>query len=77
MEITTIACPPGFTDPNVDENAPIWVDDDGNEYRVASGQLDGYTATSNTLASPLGVTVAIGPDGKLALENMGLKVKDV
>jgi hypothetical protein len=42
MEITTIACPPGFTDPNVVENAPIWIDANGVEYAVASGPLEGY-----------------------------------
>jgi hypothetical protein len=43
METTTIACPSGFTDPNVAENAPIWLDANGVEYAVASGPLEGYT----------------------------------
>ena len=88
MEITTIACPSGFTDPNVAENAPIWLDANGVEYAVASGLLDGYTleegaeiipyVTSDPIeAQPDRVNVVVGMDGLTALAAMGLTVKEV
>jgi hypothetical protein len=86
METTTIACPPNYTDPNVAENAPIWLDANGVEYAVASGLLDGYTLeeggeiipyeTSGPIeAQPDRVNVIVGMNGLAALAAMGLIVK--
>lgn len=73
METVTIACPPGFTDPNVDPaTAPIWVDANNIEYQVASGLLDGYTTSDPILAQPDRVNVVVGMDGLAALAAMGL-----
>ena len=76
MEVTTIACPPGFTDPNVAENAPIWLDANGIEYQVASGPLEGYTTTEPIPAQPDRVNVVVGMNGLDALAAMGLTVKE-
>ena len=77
METVTIACPISMTHPEVDQDsAPIWVDAKGNEYRVASGRLEGYTATESSVASPLRVTIVIGTDGLFALSDMGLKAQN-
>lgn len=76
MEITTIACPPGFTDPNVAENAPICLDANGIEYQVASGPLEGYTTTEPIPAQPDRVNVVVGMNGLDALAAMGLTVKE-
>lgn len=77
MNITTIACPPGFTDPNVDpETAPIWTDG-SVDYMVASGILDGVYVTSNPIdAKPDRINVVVGMDGISALAAMGLTVKE-
>lgn len=77
METTTIACPPNFTDPNVAENAPIWVDANGVEYKVASGPLEGYTTTEPVQAQVDRVNVIVGMDGLAALAAMGLTVKEI
>jgi hypothetical protein len=75
MDIVTIACPPGFTDPNVDPaTAPIWTDGT-TDYQVASGPLEGYTTTEPIPAQPDRVNVVIGMDGLDALAAMGLTVK--
>lgn len=77
-QITTIACPPGYTDPNVDPAvAPIWVDADGVEYLVASGMVEGMYETSDPiLAEPDRVNVVVGMDGLSALAAMGLTPKE-
>ena len=75
MEITTIACPPGFTDPNVVEDAPIWTDGT-TDYRVASGLLEGYTTSDPIKAQPDRVNVVVGMSGLNALAAMGLVVND-
>ena len=75
MEVTTIACPPGFTDPNVAENAPIWTDGT-TDYQVASGPLEGYTTTEPIQAQPDRVNVVVGMNGLDALAAMGLVVKN-
>ena len=73
METVTIACPPGFTDPNVDPaTAPIWVDANNIEYQVASGLLDGYTTSDPILAQPDRVNVIVGMDGLAALAAIAL-----
>jgi hypothetical protein len=77
MNIVTIACPPGFTDSNVAENAPIWLDANGVEYMVASGLLEGYEPTESGLAAPDRISVVVGMDGLDALAAMGLTVKEV
>lgn len=78
METVTIACPPGFTDPNVDPaTAPIWVDANNIEYQVASGLLDGYTTSDPILAQPDRVNVFVGMDALGALAVMGLSLKVV
>jgi hypothetical protein len=87
MDIVTIACPPNYTDSNVVENAPIWLDANGVEYAVASGPLEGYTLeedgeiipyeTSDPIeAQPDRVNVVVGMDGLAALAAMGLTVKE-
>jgi hypothetical protein len=76
MDIVTIACPPGFADPNVADNAPIWVDANGIEYMVASGLLDGCTASDPIEAQPNRVNIVVGMDGLAALAAMGLTVKE-
>lgn len=76
MEVTTIACPPGFTDPNVDPaTAPIWTDGT-TDYQVASGPLEGYTTTEPIQAQADRVNVVVGMDGLDALAVMGLVVKN-
>jgi hypothetical protein len=76
MEITTIACPVGFIDENVAENAPIWLDANGVEYQVASGLLEGYTTSEPIEATSGRVNVVVGMDGLDALAAMGLTVKE-
>jgi len=76
METTTIACPPDFTDPNVDPaTAPIWTDGT-TDYQVASGPLEGYTTTEPIQAQADRVNVVVGMDGLDALAAMGLTVKE-
>lgn len=76
MEVTTIACPPGFTDPNVDPaTAPIWTDGT-TDYQVASGPLEGYATSDPIKAQPDRVNVVVGMNGLDALAAMGLVVKD-
>jgi hypothetical protein len=75
METTTIACPQGFTDPNVDQaTAPIWTDG-VNDYQVASGPMDGYTTSEPIQAAPDRVNVVVGMSGLEALAVMGLSLK--
>ena len=77
MDITTLACPPGFTDPNVVENAPIWLDSNGIEYQVVSGQIgDEYVTSDPIQAQPDRVNVVVGMNGLDALAAMGLTVKE-
>ena len=77
MEITTLACPPDMTDPNIDPaTAPIWVDADGSEYMVASGYLDGdYVTSDPILAEPDRINAVVGMNGLDALAAMGLTPK--
>ena len=76
METTTIACPPDFTDPNVDPvTAPIWTDGT-TDYHVASGPLEGYTTSDPVQAQANRVNVIVGMDGLDALAEMGLTVKE-
>jgi hypothetical protein len=88
LDTTTIALPPSMTDPNVNpETAPIWLDADGNEYLVASGQLDEpldedgnpipYVTSDPIEAQPDRLNVVVGMDGLSALAAMGLTVKEV
>lgn len=73
MEVTTIACPPGFTDPYVDsQTAPIWVDAKGVEYKIASGPLSGYETSDPIKARIDRVNIVVGVDGLQALSLMGL-----
>jgi hypothetical protein len=75
MEITTIACPHGFTDPNVDPGtSPIWTDGT-TDYQVASGLLDGYETSDPVKAAPDRVNVVVGMSGLDALAAMGLTLK--
>jgi hypothetical protein len=76
MDTVTIACPPGFTDPNVAENAPIWTDGT-TDYQIASGPLDGYVTSDPIQAQPDRVNVVVGMSGLDALAAMGLVVKNV
>lgn len=76
MEVVTIACPPGFIDPNVDpQTAPIWTDGT-TDYQVASGPLEGYTTTEPIQAQTDRVNVVVGMSGLDALAAMGLTVKE-
>ena len=75
MEVVTIACPPGFTDPNIISPAPIWTDGT-TDYQVASGPLDGYVTSDPIQAQPDRVNVVVGMGGLDALAAMGLVVKD-
>ena len=76
MEVTTISCPPGFTDPNVDPaTAPIWTDGT-TDYQVASGPLEGYTTSDPIQAQTDRVNVVVGMNGLDALAAMGLVVKN-
>lgn len=90
MDIVTIACPLGYTDPNVDpETAPAWTDGT-NDYWVASGLIEGYTledggelipyiTSDPLLVQPHRVNVIVGMSGIDALAEMGLtpKVEDI
>lgn len=76
MEITTIACPLGFSDPNVDPaTAPIWTNGT-TDYQVASGPLEGYTTTEPIQVQANRVNVVVGMNGLDALAAMGLVVKN-
>jgi hypothetical protein len=76
MDIVTIACPPGFTDPNAAENSPIWTDGK-TDYQVVSGLLgDGYVTSDPVAAQADRVNVVVGMDGLAALAAMGLTVKE-
>lgn len=71
--ITTIACPLGLEHPAVNpDTAPIWQDAAANQYRVASGMLDGIEPTEHTTATPDAITIIVGMDGLAALAAMGL-----
>ena len=77
MDIVTIACPPGFADPNVDPiTAPIWTDGT-TDYQVASGLLEGYTTTEPLQAQTDRVNVVVGMNGLDALAAMGLTLKQI
>jgi hypothetical protein len=72
--IVTIACPISMTHDGINpDSAPIWVDAAGNQYRVASGIIDGCEATSHQTATPDAITVIFGVTGLAALATMGLK----
>ena len=76
METTTIACPPGFTDPNVNPaTAPIWTDGT-TDYQVASGPMGGYATSDPIRAAADRVNVVVGMSGLDALAAMGLTVKE-
>lgn len=73
--IVTIALPPGFTDLNVTDTAPVWTDG-STDYRVASGVLEGaYTTSDPITAQPDRVNVIAGMEGLAALAAMGLTPK--
>jgi hypothetical protein len=76
MDIVTIACPSKFTDENIAENAPIWLDANGFEYKVASGMLEGYTTSDPIEATSDRMNVVVGMNGLEALATMGLTVKE-
>lgn len=70
--IVTIACPMGLEHPEVAADSPVWVDATGNEYRVASGVVEGIDPTEWTEAAPDRVTIIVGMEGLAALAAMGL-----
>lgn len=74
--ITTIACPAAMTHPEVPDAAPVWVDAEGNEYRVASGIIEDCKATRHNLANPDKITIMIDMPGLEALAAMGLFIKE-
>ena len=86
--IVTLALPKGFEDPNLDPvTAPVWVDSDGVEYKVASGILEPkvdeetfevieYVTSDPVLADPYRANVVVGMDGLTALNLMGLTMKE-
>lgn len=58
--------------------APIWIDEQGNEYLVASGIFDkDYLPTEPVEAVPDRVNIVVGIEGLLALKLMKLTVKEV
>ena len=75
--LVTIACPKNLEDIAVDKTtAPIWVDKNGNEYFIASGNIEGdYIDTVETL--PTQVNILTNVDGLTALAMMGLSLKEV
>ena len=76
METTTIACPDGFTDPNVDPaTAPIWTDGT-TDYQVASGSMEEYVTSDPIQAQVDRVNVIVGMSGLAALSAMGLTLKE-
>jgi len=77
MEITTIACPPGYTDPNIDPaTAPIWTDGT-TDYQAVSGLLrDQYVTSDPIQAQSDRVNVVVGMNGLDALAAMGLTGKE-
>ncbi len=75
MSVVTITCPIGLEHQEVLPDAPIWVDSLGNEYRVASGIIEGIEPTEFTVATPDKITVVVGVDGVTALAMMGLIAK--
>ena len=79
MQLVTIACPVSRYDESIDvETAPIWQDDKGKLYYVASGALEGLYETSEpVLAIPTRINVVVGVDGLTALAMMGLSLKEV
>ena len=77
MDIITIACPRGFTDPNVDPATATIFTDGTMDYHVASGLLEGYTTTEPLQAQAGRVNVIVGMNGLDALAAMGLVLKDI
>ena len=77
MEITTIACPPGYTDPNIDPaTAPIWTDGT-TDYQVVSGLIGDEYVTSDPIQAQIDrVNVVVGMNGLDALAAMGLTGKE-
>lgn len=78
-EITTIACPVGMEDPNVNPaTAPIWFDADNDPYFIASGYVEGEYITSDPIeAQPDRINVVVGMDGLTALNLMGLVPSEI
>ena len=75
--IVTIACPISMTHDGINpDSAPIWVDAAGNQYRVASGIIDGCEATEHQTATPDAVTILIGLPGVEALHSIGLSPEE-
>ena len=77
MTVTTIACPIAMEHPEVQPEAPVWVDAAGNEYRIASGIVEGAETTEHTPAAPDRITIIVGMDGLSALAVMGLHSQEV
>lgn len=68
--ITTIACPPDLTHPEVNpETAPVWVNAGGEEYLVASGLIEAGEDLDPR------ILVREDMDGLTALADMGLTLK--
>ena len=74
MQIITIACPIALPCELLADTAPIWVDDQGNRYRVASGVLDVAPETVTTDIKKVDGTLQIvySSSGLAALAEMGL-----
>jgi hypothetical protein len=75
MERITIACPIALPCELLSENAPIWIDELGNEYRVASGVLDSIPESATYEVKLVDGTIQIvySNSGLETLAAMGLK----
>ena len=59
MQIIVIACPIALPCELLSDTAPIWVDNVGNQYRVASGLLDTVPENVATEIKPVDGTLQI------------------
>jgi len=74
MDIIVIACPIALPCELLSDTAPIWVDKEGNQYRVASGLLDTVPENVVSEIKPVDGTLQIvySYSGLETLAQMGL-----
>lgn len=77
MNRVTIVCPIALTCEYLTESAPIWVDAQGNKYRVASGIFDEPIAEATYDIKPADNTLqaVYGESGLDILAQMGLRAQ--
>lgn len=75
MDIIVIACPIALTCELLSDTAPIWVDVNGNQYRVASGLFDTIpeTVTSEVKTVDGTLQIVYSNSGLETLVQMGLR----